>query len=174
MRDALIEFYYQFHTKQHYFLCHDILEDAWKSQVQYSKNDLVVSLILFVTASYHYRRNNLQGAYRSYVKAAKVVAQYNDKDLEKHGLKALDYREQLHTLIDATSQAKPFSPIVLSLTPIMQHAIESRYPDYEWHADIVETPLIMHHHRYRDRSEVIAAREAALGMRHNHLNQQND
>nr|MQS96213.1 DUF309 domain-containing protein [Escherichia coli] len=35
MQQALINFYYQFHTKQHYFLCHDILEDAWKAENNY-------------------------------------------------------------------------------------------------------------------------------------------
>ncbi len=41
-----INFYYQFHTKQHYFLCHDILEDAWKAENNYSKQDAVVKLHL--------------------------------------------------------------------------------------------------------------------------------
>ena len=51
-----MDYYYQFHKHQHYFLCHDILEDAWKSQNTFSKHDAVVSLILFATANYHYRR----------------------------------------------------------------------------------------------------------------------
>lgn len=43
-------------------LCHDILEDAWKEQPSYSKQDAIVSLILFTTASYHHRRHNYKGA----------------------------------------------------------------------------------------------------------------
>ena len=39
-----MDYYYQFHKHQHYFLCHDILEDAWKSQNTFSKHDAVVSL----------------------------------------------------------------------------------------------------------------------------------
>ena len=54
-----MDYYYQFHKHQHYFLCHDILEDAWKSQNTFSKHDAVVSLLLFATANYHYRRGNL-------------------------------------------------------------------------------------------------------------------
>ena len=54
--------FYQFHRHQHYFLCHDILEDAWKEQPSYSKQDAIVSLILFTTASYHHRRHNYKGA----------------------------------------------------------------------------------------------------------------
>ena len=64
-----MDYYYQFHKHQHYFLCHDILEDAWKSQNTFSKHDAVVSLILFATANYHYRRGNLKGALKSFEKA---------------------------------------------------------------------------------------------------------
>ena len=66
MDDALIHFYYQFHKHQHYFLCHDILEEAWKLNLSFSKNDAVVSLILFASACYHYRRDNIKGALKSY------------------------------------------------------------------------------------------------------------
>ena len=58
---SLNRFYYYFH-KQHYFLCHDILEEAWKSNINFSKKDGIVSLILFSTAMYHYRRGNTKGA----------------------------------------------------------------------------------------------------------------
>ena len=44
------------------FMCHDILEEAWKSNINFSKKDGIVSLILFSTAMYHYRRGNTKGA----------------------------------------------------------------------------------------------------------------
>ena len=68
MNKALSHFYYQFHTHQHYFLCHDILEELWKSNPNFSKKDAVVSLILFSTAMYHYRRCNKLGALKSFKK----------------------------------------------------------------------------------------------------------
>ncbi|MCI8279249.1 MAG: DUF309 domain-containing protein, partial [Staphylococcus xylosus] len=46
MKKALKDFYFHFHTKQHYFLCHDILEEAWKDNESFRKDDAVVSLIL--------------------------------------------------------------------------------------------------------------------------------
>ena len=64
MKEALKLFYFQFHTEQHYFLCHDILEEAWKENPHFNKNDAIVSLILFSTGCYHYRRGNLIGAKR--------------------------------------------------------------------------------------------------------------
>ena len=167
MQQALIEYYYQFHAKQHYFLCHDILEDAWKSQDDYAKDDIIVSLILLATGAYHHRRHNFQGAYRSYQKAQKVIEQYSAEVIESQlGLQALVFREQLKTLVDAAHNAEAFRPIALPLTPIMLEMIVATYPAYQWTADVVETPIIMHHHRYRDRSEVVAAREAAWRARH--------
>ena len=68
MNKALSHFYYQFHTHQHYFLCHDILEELWKSKPNFSKKDAVVSLILFSTAMYHYRRCNKLGALKAFKK----------------------------------------------------------------------------------------------------------
>ncbi len=83
MQQALINFYYQFHT-QHYFLCSSILEDAWKAENNYSKQDAVVSLILFATACYHYRRNNLKGAYKSFNKSKEIIQ--NAKKPQKYVL----------------------------------------------------------------------------------------
>ena len=73
-----MDYYYQFHKHQHYFLCHDILEDAWKSQNTFSKHDAVVSLILFATANYHYRRGNLKGALKSFEKALLTINHAKD------------------------------------------------------------------------------------------------
>ncbi|WP_186311404.1 DUF309 domain-containing protein, partial [Bacillus toyonensis] len=75
---SLMDYYYQFHKHQHYFLCHDILEDAWKSQNTFSKHDAVVSLILFATANYHYRRGNLKGALKSFEKALLTINHAKD------------------------------------------------------------------------------------------------
>ena len=73
-------FYYQFHKNQHYFLCHDILEEVWKAYPSFSKNDAVVSLILFATACYHYRRGNHKGALKSYEKSLSVISNAADSE----------------------------------------------------------------------------------------------
>ncbi|MCS4485480.1 DUF309 domain-containing protein [Staphylococcus americanisciuri] len=165
MQNALIEFYYQFHAKQHYFLCHDILEDAWKAQDQYAKDDLIVSLILFATGSYHYRRQNFHGAYRSYRKAGKIVENYSDEAIEALGLVPHAFRQQIQILVTATKAEKPFQPIEILLTATIYQKLLTHYPSYKWYSAIVKTPSIMHHHRNRDRSDVIAAREMALSKR---------
>ena len=45
METQIMSFHYHFHVLRHYFECHDILEDHWKDQTQFSKHDAIVSLI---------------------------------------------------------------------------------------------------------------------------------
>ncbi|QLK86118.1 DUF309 domain-containing protein [Staphylococcus sp. 17KM0847] len=166
MQHALIDFYYQFHTKQHYFLCHDILEEAWKAQPHYSKNDMIVSLILFATASYHYRRQNFIGARRLYQKAYDIVEPYDDDSVMLQlGIEASQYRSQLNMLIEATHSQLPFSPIALPITHDMKKALKRSYPTYYWCDTLIQSENIIHHHKYRDRSDVIAARKTAWALR---------
>ncbi|UXR79274.1 MULTISPECIES: DUF309 domain-containing protein [unclassified Staphylococcus] len=166
MQDALLAFYYQFHTKQHYFLCHDILEDAWKQQNHYAKDDFVVSLILFATASYHYRRHNLQGALRTYKKSEKIINQYEDSIIASFGLQPNALRTQIQQLCIDIEQHTPFRPIVLPLLEEIKQSLKDTYTDYMVNTTIVDTPDIVHHHRLRDRTPVIEARHDALRLRH--------
>lgn len=80
MHQALINFYYQFHKSNIIFFA-DILEDAWKAESKFSKQDAVVSLILFATACYHYRRNNLKGAYKSFNKSNEIIQNAKDSNI---------------------------------------------------------------------------------------------
>lgn len=94
-----MDYYYQFHKHQHYFLCHDILEDAWKSQNTFSKHDAVVSLILFATANYHYRRGNLKGALKSFEKALLTINHAKD-DTQLH-LNINEFKQLIVKMIEA-------------------------------------------------------------------------
>ncbi|AVQ33127.1 DUF309 domain-containing protein [Staphylococcus muscae] len=174
MQDALLTFYYQFHTKQHYFLCHDILEDAWKQQNHYTKDDFVVGLILFATASYHYRRCNLKGALRTFKKSIKIINQYADESIASYGLQPNAFRKQIQQLCTDIEQEKCFRPIELPLLKEMEQSIKSTYNDYVVNTTIVDTPDIMHYHRLRDRTPVIDAREKALRLRRMHGNNKKD
>ncbi|MGO3049440.1 DUF309 domain-containing protein [Staphylococcus casei] len=163
MENALQEFYYQFHTKQHYFLCHDILEEAWKENPYYSKDDAVVSLILLATGCYHYRRENNVGAVKSFNKALRVI---NQSTTNHHlGLKMGAYEKVIQTLITAVEKGNPFSTIQLPLTETMKQSVLARYPDFTLDPIKVEDSYIVHHHLERDRTEVHQARQQALNHR---------
>lgn len=164
MHQALISFYYHFHHQQHYFLCHDILEEAWKAQPHYSKSDAVVSLILFATACYHYRRDNRVGAGKSFSKALKVIEPFDDQD-DRLGLDLRSYKKVIQEERTRLEQGKPFEPIQLPLMTKMEDEIIHVYPEYQFSAEVITKPYILHHHIERDRTEVVSARQRALQER---------
>ncbi|MBI5975336.1 DUF309 domain-containing protein [Staphylococcus canis] len=165
MERELITFYYQFHNQQHYFLCHDILEEAWKNKKNYSKKDACVSLILLATGCYHYRRNNFKGASRSFNKALMVIKHYSKTQVYDLGLDYQKYIDLLKQLVIKSEQHEPFVPVTLPLTDQMIQNIIEIYPDYEVLTTIIHNDIIKHHHLYRDRTEVIEARNLALAKR---------
>lgn len=164
MHQALISFYYHFHHQQHYFLCHDILEEAWKAQSHYSKNDAVVSLILFATACYHYRRDNRVGAGKSFSKALKVIEPFDEQD-DRLGLDLRSYKKVIQEERTRLEQGELFEPIQLPLTTKMEDEIIQVYPEYQFSAEVITKPYILHHHIERDRTEVVRARQRALQER---------
>ncbi|MCU5745461.1 DUF309 domain-containing protein [Staphylococcus sp. SQ8-PEA] len=162
MSQALIAFYYHFHYHQHYFLCHDILEEAWKENRYFTKEDSIVSLILCATACYHYRRGNLKGAYKSFKKALKVIDNQtapNDIDL---GLIKYDYQRLLKLQMSKVENKEQFTPVRIPLSQHMIDQIMMHYPDYTFTSRVVEDSYIKHHHLERDRTAVVQARKAAL------------
>ena len=160
MDNALKLFYYQFHTEQHYFYCHDILEEAWKENPSFSKNDPVVSLILFATGCYHYRRHNYIGAKRSFQRAYKVITQATSS--QYLGLNINYYQKLIVQMISNIEQQKAFEPIQLPITETMEQQILQDYPNYILTPYVIDDEYIVHHHIKRDRSEVIQARQEAI------------
>ncbi|MGZ1748068.1 DUF309 domain-containing protein [Staphylococcus argenteus] len=163
MHQALINFYYQFHKKQHYFLCHDILEDAWKAESKFSKQDAVVSLILFATACYHYRRNNLKGAYKSFNKSNEIIQ--NAKDSNILNLNIDEFQKLIAQQIEMINKSESFSPVVLPINPDFENIIKDNFPDYDYNQETTTDSFIIDHHKLRDRSDVIKAKQVAIQMR---------
>lgn len=160
MNKALSQFYYQFHTHQHYFLCHDILEELWKSNPNFSKKDAIVSLILFSTAMYHYRRCNKLGALKSFKKALYTFKHAKDK--ETLGLKVNEFTLLIQNQIEKVKYDQTFQPIQLPITSSIERELINLYPNYEYKKQINNDDMIVHCHRLRDRSDIIAARKKAL------------
>lgn len=160
MENALTEFYFQFHTNQHYFLCHDILEEAWKENEAFSKDDAVVSLILFATGCYHFRRKNDKGASKSFRKALKVIEPYEEEINLGIDLKA--YQKVITELIVAIENGQQFVPVQLPITSQMEQNILKTYPNFVMTEYVVKDSYIVNHHLERDRTEVNEARLNAL------------
>lgn len=160
MENALKEFYFQFHTNQHYFLCHDILEEAWKENKSFSKDDAVVSLILFATGCYHFRRENDKGAIKSFRKALKVIEPY--KEEINLGIDIKAYQKVIAELVNAIENGQKFAPVQLPITSQMQQKILTTYPNYIMTEYVIRDSYIVNHHLERDRTEVNEARLNAL------------
>ncbi|MEX2947539.1 DUF309 domain-containing protein [Staphylococcus warneri] len=162
MEQALIQFYYHFHTSQHYFLCHDILEEAWKENHNFSKQDAIVSLILCATACYHFRRGNLKGAYKSFDKAKQVIVNATQQDQMQLHLNIQRYVTLLDEQMTRVAQQQPFEPIQLPINADMLNRVQLHYSDYHFVSSPILNDEIVHHHLLRDRSDVVLARQIAL------------
>lgn len=164
METNIMEFHYHFHVLRHYFECHDILEEHWKEQDQFSKNDPIVSLILFSTACYHYRRGNVKGALKTYQKSLQI-AELNDQ-FDHLGIEKTQYISVVNSQILRIQQNKLYQNIQLPLTSACYQALESAYDDFTFNYDDHISDYIKHYHLLRDRTEVINSRNLAYENRH--------
>ena len=165
MDRALIDFYYYFHKQQHYFLCHDILEEAWKSNINFSKKDGIVSLILFSTAMYHYRRGNTKGALVTLKKSLSTFEKAKDKALLQ--LNEQDYKTLILSQIKSIEDSKSFKPVYIPVNNVLEKQIINTYPDYKFTTLSTQDEYIVNHHKNRDRSDVISARHQAMIKKQN-------
>ncbi|QJF25171.1 DUF309 domain-containing protein [Mammaliicoccus vitulinus] len=167
METQVMSFHYHFHVLRHYFECHDILEEHWKDQTRFSKNDAIVSLILFSTACYHYRRGNVKGALKTYKKSLQI-AEYND-DFDHLGIERTPYISIINSEMMRIAQGEAYRNIQLPLTNACYQALESSYDDFEFNYNMDVSDYIKHHHLLRDRTEVIESRMSAFNQRHSKL-----
>ena len=123
-----------------------------------------MSLILFATACYHYRRDNRVGAGKSFSKALKVIEPFDEQD-DRLGLDLRSYKKVIQEERTRLEQGELFEPIQLPLTTKMEDEIIQVYPEYQFSAEVITKPYILHHHIERDRTEVVRARQRALQER---------
>ncbi|WP_414052503.1 DUF309 domain-containing protein [Macrococcus animalis] len=144
-RKAFQEFIIEFHEKRDYFECHEIMEEAWKAKPTMTKQDPEVALIMFATALYHLRRNNIQGASTLFNKTIHLLT-INAQTLNTY----LDV-DQLIATIKVLQQNLSYQQIMLPLKTI-HHCDEVIFP----------TDDIVHKHKRRDRTDIIRLRQQAL------------
>ncbi|MFC3900763.1 DUF309 domain-containing protein [Aliicoccus persicus] len=167
----LTDFYNELIIKQDYFECHEIAEDYWKSNGNFSKVDAEVFLIQISTGEYHYRRGNLTGAKKCYSKAIELLEEqhYNLDDL---GLTEQTKAFLNHRLADILNHV-PFKPPNIPLTESMLNMLYIQHgqhiEEHAFIASIYENHVthhnIVHKHLVRDRTSVNQAREEALRLR---------
>ncbi|QSB50200.1 DUF309 domain-containing protein [Parageobacillus toebii] len=157
--DAYIRYLIHFHTDRDYFECHEILEEHWKKD-GYKK--VWVVLIQIAVALYHHRRGNSQGALRMMRKALSLL-QKEQKAVRELGLDEQRLAKQLEHYIERIAQNKAYKSIELpvcdeTLRKMCQAICDERGISWGKASDMSDVFLI-HKHKLRDRSDVIAARE---------------
>lgn len=161
-----IEYLIQFHATRDYFECHELLEEYWKERVQDETSELWVACIQIAVAQYHERRGKRRGAQLMYQSALGKLAKH---DSGKIGLE----HEQLLTLLQARVEAcmlyDEYADLSLpiadqSLLAYCEEQAAARHLVWLRSSDDVSEDIIYRHTR-RDRSEVIAARAAALALK---------
>ena len=64
--------------------------------------------------------------------------------------------------IEKVKHDQIFQPIQLPIKSSIEREIIHLYPNYEYKRQINNDDMIVHYHRLRDRSDIIAARKKAL------------
>ncbi|WP_432359130.1 DUF309 domain-containing protein [Sporosarcina sp. UB5] len=148
-----------FNRNQDFFECHEVLEEYWKSIPGYSKNHPLTAYILLSTGLYHWRRGNVDGAYRTLVKAKERFLTFNKHDI--HYTENINYKQLVQdteTSIEKIRKGESFTPFLIVITS------ESLKESVEEIAQTMEllpvgSEAVIHKHMLRDRSDILEERE---------------
>lgn len=155
---AYIEYLLHFHATRDYFECHEVLEEHWKQ----TKEHIWIGLIQLAVGMYHYRRGNIAGAKRMFTKAMRAC-QREKQAYEALGIHVEQLVSLLHTYVKRIDDGQPYESICLpihdiSLLHICQQQCDVKGGVWGEKSDM-SNEYIIHKHKLRDRSDVVAERE---------------
>ena len=163
-----IDFLAHYHGDRDYFECHELLEDYWKKTDSRNKDSIWVGFILLSVSAYHHRRSNFNGAERTLMKALKIF-ELQAVSLTKLGLNKVDFSHLLNRQISALQNGESYRSISLPLCdPVLfelaKKACEQKGFIWGSQSDL-NNNLLVHRHKFRDRSGIIEERIQLLKMR---------
>ncbi|QPC46747.1 DUF309 domain-containing protein [Mangrovibacillus cuniculi] len=159
-----IEFLAEFHGSRDYFECHEVLEEYWKEVEPGKKDSVWVSLIQLAVALYHERRHNWNGA-KKMINQAYLIATRQEEELKRLSLHSEDFLPFAQMLRERINKEEGYYPVNLPihdknlLKAVQEKCLEK---NYTWQNTSPVSIDILDRHKLRDRSEVIAARNASL------------
>lgn len=163
--EAYIEYLVHFNGTRDYFECHEVLEEHWKEASLGEREQHWVGFIQLAVSMYHHRRGNFPGAKRTLARAIELL------DGEKQTITelGLSYEKLLAWMKDHYDMIEASKPYESGLIPITDKKLLRLCQqtcaafDCRWGAasDLEDTFLI-HKHKKRDRTDVIAARQESL------------
>ncbi|MCM3637751.1 DUF309 domain-containing protein [Sporosarcina luteola] len=154
-----LNFIVYFNRNQDYFECHEVLEEYWKSIPGYTKDHPLTALILLSTGLYHWRRGNVEGAYRTLVKAENKMLDFHKFD--SRYTEDIDYERLVQDTARSVNKLKngePFSPFQIYLkSETLQQSVDKNASTMELLPFGSDT--VIHKHMLRDRSDILEERE---------------
>lgn len=167
---ALIDYLVYFHADRDYFECHEVLEEYWKSLPKAERSDMWVGLIQIAVGLYHHRRGNFVGAEKMFNGA---IQRLHEEELEQYGFVGHELTKRLRIRKQELHEQKPYSDMDLPIHPErLLAACENRCSERQvrWLSQSdLQNEFLLHKHKLRDRSDVLAEREAEILRRRNLL-----
>ncbi|NIK67857.1 MULTISPECIES: DUF309 domain-containing protein [unclassified Paenibacillus] len=162
---AYISYLAEFNGTRDFFECHELLEEHWKEHPDDPRALLWVGLIQLAVGQYHERRGNSNGALKMYEKA---LGKLDLLSLEQLGLDGTRTIEDLSRRYDCLrkGQSLPYRDMTLVVTDpeLERHCIQlCDALQVKWGSSSpMNADALIHRHKLRDRSDVLAERAAAI------------
>lgn len=151
-----------FNGNEDYFECHEVLEEYWKEIAPGEKQHPLVGYVQLATGLYHWRRGNFVGANRILQKAM-LILEKNDAPLFYEYINKHDLLEQMHNSLQHIQNSQDFIAFQL---PIINDALQLLVSQKITSLPSLSTQFIMNKHMLRDRSDILAEREAKKRSQH--------
>ncbi|GLX71469.1 DUF309 domain-containing protein [Paenibacillus glycanilyticus] len=164
---AYVSYLVQFNGTRDFFECHELLEEYWKEHPGDPRSAIWVGLIQLAVGLYHERRGNWKGAIKMYEKALEKLGEQSLDELGLDGARALaDLKLSYERLHAGQGEPIPYQDMTLTVTdPQLEEQClrqcQSLAVDWGRTSPLHEESLI-HRHKLRDRSDVVAERAAAI------------
>ncbi|PID06974.1 hypothetical protein CSV65_03520 [Sporosarcina sp. P31] len=153
-----LQFIVYFNDNQDYFECHEVLEEYWKEQENFSKDHPLTGYILMATGLYHWRRGNTAGASRTLTKAItrfrEMPVQFGDY-LEDVAIDEIIM--QLEYCLTRIESDEDFYSFQLPISPELRVKAEKSKPLIALLPK--DSASVIHKHMQRDRSDILLQRE---------------
>lgn len=163
---AYIDYLIYFHAHRDYFECHEVLEEHWKDTGM--NNRMWVAFIQLAVALYHQRRGNFRGATKMLTQSLETFKQHVNQ-IKSYGLDAEKLLQLLEDRLEQIHEEKPYESLNL---PIIDKQLlntcqqECAKQQLTWGCvSDLSNHYLLHKHRERDRSDVIAEREKQKQMK---------
>lgn len=162
----LIDYLVYFHADRDFFECHEILEEYWKSLPREERSEIWVGLIQIAVALYHQRRGNFAGAEKMINGA---LTRLKLEEVNRYGFAGEELIDRLKVRKKEIEERNSYTDMDLPLhSPSLLAVCEKRCKERNvtWlSASDLQNEFLLHKHKLRDRSDILAAREAEIQRR---------